>query len=226
MRSARPSRSRPSEKAALGARVSPFPPAEGLPTPARSHRFACAYDQSATEQKIARIDSGDQVAIFRSDGAEFIFLALPEEKGCDFHWQKKNNERHPGTALVMVDTGLEIDEADFAQSMAKIKIANGIDVPAGIINTPVADRQRAKEIEKTGHEITQTRTEIQGIRRGNNRESTGLDYAKDFAEERTRLLEVFDGFDAGGQTKATIEIWQCASIEINDVHPLSGVVHQ
>src|SRR5438132_5117546 len=113
MRSARPSRSRPSEKAALGERVSPFPPAEGLPIPARSDRFACAYDQSATEQKIARINSGDQVAIFRSDGAEFIFLALPEEETCDFHWQEKDNERQPGTALVMVNTRLEIDEAGF-----------------------------------------------------------------------------------------------------------------
>src|SRR6266480_2186480 len=226
MRSARPSRSRPSEKAALGARVSPFPPAEGLPTPARSHRFACAYDQSATEQKIARIDSGDQVAIFRSDGAEFIFLALPEEKGCDFHWQKKNNERHPGTALVMVDTGLEIDEADFAQSMAKIKIADGIDVPARVVNTPIADWERAKKIEKPGHEIAQARTQIQGIGRGNNGESTGLEYAKDFAEEGTHLFEVFDGFDAGDQTKATVEIGQLASIEIDDVHPLGGILHQ
>src|SRR5947208_2197805 len=109
MRSARPSRSRPSEKAALGARVSPFPPAEGLPTPARSHRFACAYDQSATEQKIARIYCGDQVPIFRSDGAVFIFLVLPEEKASDFHGQKKDNEREQGTALVMVDRGMEID---------------------------------------------------------------------------------------------------------------------
>src|SRR6266581_9530468 len=99
MRSARPSRSRPSEKAALGARASPFLPAEGLPTPARSHRFACAYDQSTTEQKIARIYSGDQVAIFRSDGAEFILLALPKEEEGNFHWQKKDNERQPGTAL-------------------------------------------------------------------------------------------------------------------------------
>src|SRR6266513_4763837 len=121
MRLARPSRSRPSEKAVPGARACLFLPAGGLPTPARSHRFACAYDQSATEQKIARIDSGDQVAILRSDGAEFIFLALPKEKDGDFHWQKKNNERHPGTALVMVNTRLEIDEASFAQSMTKIK---------------------------------------------------------------------------------------------------------
>src|SRR5947207_4880792 len=207
MRSARPSRSRPSERAAPGARACPFLQAEGLPIPARSHRFACACDQSTTEQKIARINSGDQVAIFRSDGAEFIFLALPEEKGCDFHWQKKENKRRPGTALVMVNPRLEIDEASFAQSMAEIKIANGIDVPAGIVNTPVADRQRAKEIEKTGHEITQTRTQIQGIGRGNNRESTGLEHAKDFAEERKGLFEVVEGLDEGDETKATIEIW-------------------
>src|SRR5438309_7290044 len=111
MRSAHPSRSRPSEKAAPGARACPFLQVEGPPIPARSHRFAGAYDQSATEQKIARINSGDQVAIFRSDGAEFIFLALPEEEICDFHWQEEDNERQPGTAPVMVNNRLEIDEA-------------------------------------------------------------------------------------------------------------------
>src|SRR5260370_32716587 len=130
MRSARPSRSRPSEKAAPGARACPFLQVEGLPIPARSHRFACAYDQSATEQKVARINSGNQVAIFRSDGPEFIFLALPEEEDCDFHWQKKDNKRQPGAALVMVNTRLEIDEASFAQSMAEIKGADGGDVSA------------------------------------------------------------------------------------------------
>src|SRR5439155_25151761 len=133
MRSARPSRSRPSEKAALGARASRFLRADGLPTPARSHRFACEYDQSATEQKIARIYCGDQVPIFRSDGAVFIFLVLPEEKASDFHRQKKNNDREPGTALVMVDRELEIDEAGIAQSMAEIEIANGINVSAGVV---------------------------------------------------------------------------------------------
>src|SRR5207302_4680984 len=226
MRSARPSRSRPSGKAAPGARACPFLPAEELPIPARSHWFACAYDQSTTEQKIARIYSGDQVAIFRSDGAEFIFLALPEEEDCDFHWQKEDNEREPGAALVMVDTRPEIDEAGFAQSMAEIKIADGIDVSARIVNTSIANRERAKEVEKTGHEIAQARTQIQGIGRGNNRESTGLEHAIDFAEERTSLFEVFDGFDACDQTKATIEIWQFAGIEIDDVHPLSGIDHQ
>src|SRR5207302_10741843 len=145
---------------------------------------------------------------------------------CDFHWQEKDNERQPGTALVMVNTRLEIDEAGFAQSMAEIEIADGVDVSARIVNTPIADRERAKEIEETGHEIAQARTQIQGIGRGNNREPAGLEHANDFAQERTRLLEVFDGFDAGDQTKATIEIWQFASIEIDDVHPLSGIVHQ
>src|SRR5438874_6675860 len=226
MRSTHPSRSRPSEKAAPDARACPFLPAEGLPTRARSHRLGCAYDQSATKEKIARIYRGDQVAIFRSDSAEFIFLALPEEEKCDFHWQKKQNKRYPGAALIMVNTGLEIDEAGFAQSMAKVKIADGIDVPARIVNTPIANRERAKQIEEAGHEIAQTRTQIQGIGRGNNRESARFEHAKDFAQERTRLLEVFDGFDAGDQTKATIEIWQFASIEIDDVHPLSGIVHQ
>src|SRR6266567_7923551 len=225
MRSARPSRSRPSEKAAPDARAYPFLPAEGLPTPARSHRLACAYDQSATEQKIARIDSSDQVAILRSDGAEFIFLASPEEEEGNFHWQKKDNERQPGAALVMVNPRLEIDEASFAQSMAEIKIADGIDVPTRIVNTPVADREWTKQIEEAGHEIAQARTQIQGIGGGNNREATGFEHAKDFAEERTRLLEVFDGFDAGDQTKATIEIGQLASIEIDDVHPLGGIFH-
>src|SRR6478609_1296485 len=114
MRSARPSRARPSERAAPGARASPFLRAEGLPIPARSHRLACAYNQSTTEQEIARIYSADQVAIFRSDGAEFILLALPKEEASDFHWQKKDHERHPGAALVMVDTRPEIDEASFA----------------------------------------------------------------------------------------------------------------
>src|SRR5882762_6054639 len=142
MRLARPSRSRPSGKVAPGARASPFLPAEGLPIPPRSHRFACAYDQSTTEQKIARIYRGDQVAIFRSDGAEFIFLALPEEEGCDFHRQKKDNERQPGATLVTVNTGLEIDEARFAQSVAEIKIANGIDVSARIVNTSIANGKR------------------------------------------------------------------------------------
>ena len=126
----------------------------------------------------------------------------------------------------MVDTGLEIDEAIFAQSMAKIKIADGIDVAAGIVNTPIADRERAKEIKEAGHEIAQARTQIQGIGRGNNRESTGFEHAKDFTEEGTRLLEMFDGFDADDQTKATIEIGQLASIEIDDVHSLGGIVHQ
>src|SRR5205823_4947546 len=79
---------------------------------------------------------------------------------------------------------------------------------------------------KAGHEIAQARTQIQGIGRGNNRESTGLEDTKDFAEERTRLLEVFDGFDAGDQTKAPIEIWQLASIKIDDVYPLTGIVPQ
>ena len=126
----------------------------------------------------------------------------------------------------MVNTRLEIDEAGFAQSMAKIKIADGIDVPAGIVNTPIADREGAKKIEKTGHEIAQTRTQIQGIRRGNNYESAGFEDAKNFAEERTRLFEVFDGFDAGDQTKATIEIGQLSCIEIDNVHPLGGIFHQ
>src|SRR5438552_5111795 len=226
MRSVRPSRQRPSGKAAPDARACPFLPAEGLPIPARSHRFARAYNQSATEQKIARIDSGDQVAIFRSDGAEFISLALTKEEDCDFHGQKQQKKRHTGTALVMVNTRLDIDEAGFAQSMAEIKIADGIDVPAGIVDTPIADRERAKKIEKPGHEIAQARTQIQGIGRGNNGESTGLEYAKDFAEEGTHLFEVFDGFDAGDQTKATVEIGQLASIEIDDVHPLGGILHQ
>src|SRR2546423_7570306 len=182
MRSTRPSRSRPSEKVAPSARACPFLPAEELPIPAQSHRFAGAYDQSTTEQKIARIYSGDQIAIFRSDGAEFIFLALPEEKDCDFHWQKEDNERKPGAALVMVNTGVEIDEADFAESMAQIKIADRIDVSARIINTSIANRKRAEEIEKTGHEIAQARTQIQDIRRGNNREATGLEHAMDFVQ--------------------------------------------
>src|SRR6266446_2305155 len=182
MRSTRPSRSRPSGKVAPNARACPFLPAEGLPIPAQSHRFACAYDQSTTEQKIARIYRGDQVAIFRSDGAEFIFLALPEEEACDFHWQKKDHERQPGAALVMVDTRQEIDEADFAQSVAEIKIVDGIDVSARIVNTPIANRKRAEEIEKTSHEVAQTRTQIQGIGRGNNRESAGLEHAMDFAQ--------------------------------------------
>src|SRR5438132_14330475 len=121
MRSVRPSRQRPSGKAAPGARACPFLPAEGLPIPARSHRFACGYDQGTTEQKITRIYSGDQVAIFRSDGAEFILLALPKEEASDFHWQKKDHERQPGSALVMVDTRPEIDEARFAQSRAGLK---------------------------------------------------------------------------------------------------------
>src|SRR5437016_243666 len=128
--------------------------------------------------------------------------------------------------MLMVNTRLEIDEASFAQSMAKIKIADRIDVHARIVNTPIADREWAKQIEEAGHEIAQTRTQIQGIGRGNNRESAGLEDANDFAQERTRLLEVFDGFDAGDQTKATIEIWQFAGIEINDIHSLSGIVHQ
>src|SRR6476620_536853 len=182
MRSARPSRARPSERAAPGARASPFLRAEGLPIPARSHRFACAYDQSATEQEIARIYSGDQVAIFRSDGAEFILLALPKEEDCDVHWQKKDHKRQPGAALVMVDTGLEIDEARFAQSMAEIKIVDRIDVSARIVDTSIANRKRAEEIEKTGHEVAQERTQIQDIGRGNNREATGLEHAMDFAQ--------------------------------------------
>src|SRR5207247_10418165 len=107
-----------------------------------------------------------------------------------------------------------------------IKMADGIEVSAEVVDTPVADREWAKKIEKTGHEIAQTRTQIQGIGRGNNRESAGFEDAKDFAEERTRLLEVFDGFDAGDQTKATIEIGQLSSIEIDNVHPLGGIVHQ
>ena len=82
----------------------------------------------------------------------------------------------------MVNTRLEIDEASFAQSVAKIKIADGIDVPAGIVDTPIADRERAKKIEKPGHEIAQARTQIQGIGRGNNGESTGLEHAIDFAQ--------------------------------------------
>src|SRR5438132_8596158 len=112
----------------------------------------------------------------------------------------------------MVNARLKIDETGFAQSMSQIKIADGIDVSARMVNRPIADRERTKQIEKAGHEIAQARTQIQGIGRGNNRESTGLEDAKDFAEERTRLLEVFDGFDAGDQTKAPIEIWQLASI--------------
>src|SRR6266853_3910728 len=182
MRSTRPSRQRPSGKAAPGARAFPFLQAEGLPIPARSHRFACAYDQSTTEQKVARIYSGDQVAIFRSDGAEFIFLALPKEEACDFHWQKKDHERQPGAALVMVDTRPEIDEADFAQSMAEIKIVDRIDVSARIVNTPIANRKRAEEIKKTSHEVAQARTQIQDIGRGNKREPTGLEHAMDFAQ--------------------------------------------
>src|SRR6266513_2537724 len=126
----------------------------------------------------------------------------------------------------MVNPRLEIDEASFAQSMAEIKRADRIDVPTRIVNTPVAEREWTKEIEKTGHEIAQARTQIQGIGGGNNREATGFEHAKDFAQERTRLLEVFDGFDAGDQTKATIEIWQFTSIEIDDVHPLSRIGHQ
>src|SRR5205814_4091875 len=182
MRSTRPSRSRPSGKAAPGARACPFLPAEGLPIPARSHRIACACDQSTTEQKIARIYGGDQVAIFRSDSAEFILLALPKEEDCDFHWQKKDHERQPGPALVMVDTGLEIDEARFAQSMAEIKIVDRIDVSARIVNTSIANRKRAEEIEKTGHEVAQARTQIQDIGRGNKREPTGLEHPIDFAQ--------------------------------------------
>src|SRR5258705_1084047 len=226
MRSTRPSRSRPSGKVAPGARACPFLPAEGLPIPARSHRFACACDQSTTEQKIARIYSGDQVAIFRRDGAEFILLALPKEEESDFHWQKKNHERQPGAALVMVDTRPEIDEARFARSMAEIKIVDRIDVSARIVKTSIANRKWAEEIEKAGHEVAQARTQIQDIGRGNNREPTGLEHAMDFAQQRTRLFEVFDGFDAGDQTKATIGIWQFAGVEINDVHSLSGIVHQ
>src|SRR5438105_5120873 len=214
MRSARPSRSRPNGKAAPDARACPFLPAEGLPTPARSHRFACAYDQSATEQKIARIYCGDQVPIFRSDGAVFIFLVLPEEKASDFHWQKKDNEWQPGTALVMVDRELEIDEAGLAQSMAEIKVADRIDVSAGIVNAPIADRERAKEIEETGHEIAQARTQIQDVGGGNDRQSARFEHAKGFAKERTRLLEVFDGFDAGDETKAAIDIRQLAIVHI------------
>src|SRR6476469_9100632 len=182
MRSARPSRSRPSETAAPGARACPFLPAEGLPIPARSHRFACAYDQSTTEQEIARIYSGDEIAIFRSDGVEFILLALPKEEASDFHWQKKDHERQPGAALVMVDTRPEIDEPRFAQSMAEIKIADRIDVSARIVNTSIADGEWAEEIEKTGHEVAQARTQIQDIGRGNNREATGLEHAIDFAQ--------------------------------------------
>src|SRR5438067_7138511 len=182
MRSARPSRSRPSERAAPGARACPFLQAEGLPIPARSHRFACACDQSTTEQKIARIYSGDQVAIFRSDGADFILLALPKEEDCDFHWPKRDHERQPGSALVMVDTRPEIDEARFAQSVAEIKIVDRIGVSARIVNTSIANRKWAEEIEKTGHEVTQARTQIQNIGRGNNREATGLEHAMDFAQ--------------------------------------------
>src|SRR5205807_2586750 len=129
-----------------------------------------------------------------SDGAVFIFLMLPEEKASDFHGQKKDNERQPGTALVMVDHELEIGEACLAQSMAKIEIANGVNVPAGIVNTAIADRERTKQIEKAGHEIAQARTQIQDVGGGNDRESARFEHAKDFAEERTRLLEVFDGF--------------------------------
>src|SRR6266436_4823987 len=182
MRSTRPSRSRPSGKVAPSARACPFLPAEGLPIPAQSHRFACAYDQSTTEYKVGRIYSGDQVAIFRSDGAEFIFLALPKEEACDFHWQKKDHERQPGAALVMVDTRPEIDEADFAQSVAEIKIVDRIDVSAGIVNPSIANRKRAEEIEKTGHEVAQPRTQIQDVGSGNNREPTGLEDAIDFAQ--------------------------------------------
>src|SRR5437870_3148385 len=99
----------------------------------------------------------------------------------------------------MVNARLEIDEAGFAQSMSQIKIADGIDVSARMVNTPIADRERAKQIEKAGHEIAQARTQIQGIGCGNDSESVGFEHAKDFAEERMRLLEVFDGFDAGDQ---------------------------
>src|SRR4029077_20053097 len=153
-------------------------------------------------------------------------LALPKKEARHFHWQKKDHERQPGAALVMVDTRPEIDEARFARSMAEIKIVDRIDVSARIVKTSIANRKRAEEIEKTGHEVAQARTQIQDIGRGNNREATGLEHAMDFAQEKTRLFEVFDGFDAGDQTKATIEIWQFAGIEINDVHSLCGIVHQ
>src|SRR5436189_286781 len=126
MRSVRPSRQRPSGKAAPGARACPFLPAEGLPIPARSHRFACGYDQGTTEQKIA--------------------------------------------------------EARFAQSMAEIKIVDRIDVSARIVDTSIANRKRAEEIEKTGHEVAQARTQIQDIGRGNNRDATGLEHAMDFVQ--------------------------------------------
>src|SRR5439155_18778217 len=126
-------------------------------------------------------------------------------KGCDFHWQKKENTRHTGAAPVMVNTWLEIDEASFAQSMAKIKIADRIDVPARIVNTPVADREWAKQIEEAGHEIAQTRTQIQGIGRGNNRESAGVEDSKDLAQKIMLLLEVVEGFDAGDETKENLE---------------------
>ena len=82
----------------------------------------------------------------------------------------------------MVDTRPEIDEARFAQSMAEIKIVDRIDVSARIVNTSIANRKWAEEIEKTGHEVAQARTQIQDIGRGNNREATGLEHAMDFAQ--------------------------------------------
>src|SRR5437764_9889784 len=89
MRSARPSRSRPSEKAVPSGRAYPFLPAEGLPTPARSHRFACAYNQSAAEQKSARIDSGDQVAVVWSDGVNLFFSRCQKKSAAIFIGRKR-----------------------------------------------------------------------------------------------------------------------------------------
>jgi hypothetical protein len=176
--------------------------------------------------RYGRVDRRDHCPIFRSNGAEFILLTLPEKERRDLYRQKKNHKRQPGSALVTIDARLEIDEANFTQSMTKIKKAGGIDVPPGTVNTAIADWEGTKQIEKAGHEITQARAQIQDVGRGYNCESAGFKHTKDFPKKGPGLFEVLDRFNAGDERKPAIEIRQVAVVEIDDVHPLGGVFHQ
>jgi len=176
--------------------------------------------QGTTERDRREIDSGAMVAIFRSDGAEFIFLALPKEENCDFIGRKSRTQRQPRKRrLVMVTLGWISTKASFAQSVAKIINSYGIDVPR--VETP--DRRNrsraAKKIENPGHEIAQRerRFRVLGVVIKANHRARGRE---GLSRREAAFVRVFDGFDAGDQDKSDVEIGQLATLEIRRCPPL------
>ena len=140
--------------------------------------------------------------------------------------RKEKQELGQRGTLHTVDVRAGRGETCIEQGMRHIEPRHGIDVAAGRIEGAVLHWKRAEEVPESEPQETQARIEVQDVRCAQDAHAAGLQHSMNLPHHLAEVLQMLDHLCGGHDIEGGIGIGQGLVIQIGDVHPLAGDLHE